>query len=188
MLVVAHRRTAWVAPFRRRLTATVGGRRSRSRRICGWRSEERAAKSTWSRVSTDSLMGEGDRGRDARFRTEEGAGRRRVDGCPSGKPSLGGGASQSPDLLKAASSQDADDCRAEAPISPQSGAPSSGHFVTSTRAIPGAAQQPAPLAAAQNVVQDRLPGRLLAQEVDLLGSAARAESATRYRFQDREFD
>ena len=37
-------------------------------------------------------------------------------------------------------------------------------------------------------MQDRLPGRLVTQDVDLPGSAARAKSATRHRFQDGEFD
>ena len=95
---------------------------------------------------------------------------------------------RSPAPLEAALSQHADQCRAEAPISPQPDASSSGHFIPSPRAIPAAAQQPAPLTAAQSVVQDRLPGRLITQDVDLLGGAARAKSATRYRFQDREFD
>ena len=44
------------------------------------------------------------------------------------------------------------------------------------------------LAATQDVVQDRLPCRLVTQEADLLRGAARAKRATRNRVQDRELD
>ena len=90
--------------------------------------------------------------------------------------------------LAAASSQHADQRRAEAAISPQPGAPSSGQLIPPTRAIPATAQQPATLAATQDVMQDRLPDWLLTQDVNLPGGAARTERATGHRVQDREFD
>jgi hypothetical protein len=49
-------------------------------------------------------------------------------------------------------------------------------------------QQPVPLAGAQNVVKDHLPGRLITQGADPLGGAARPKRAPRYRLQDRELD
>jgi hypothetical protein len=104
------------------------------------------------------------------------------------KPRLGGGPSLVASFPRRDFEPARDQCRAEAPIGPPSDASSSGYFIPSTGAIPATAQQPAAFAAAQNVVQDLLASRLLAQGVDRLGSSARAKSAGRHRFQDREFD
>ena len=87
-----------------------------------------------------------------------------------------------------ASGQHADHRRAEAAINSQSDAPSSGQLIPSPRRIPPAAQQPIPLTAAQDVVEDHLAGRLSMQNADLVGGPARAKRTTRHRFQDRKLD
>lgn len=90
--------------------------------------------------------------------------------------------------LTATASQRADQRRPEAAIRSQPDAPSRGQLIPPTRSIPAAAQQPATFAAAQDLVQDRLPSRLLTQDADPLHGAARAKRAARYRLEDREFD
>lgn len=87
-----------------------------------------------------------------------------------------------------ASGQHADQRRAKAAISPQPDSPSRGQLIPPTRGITAAVQEPVSLAAAQNLMKDRLAGRLVTQDVDLLGGAARPKHAARYRLQDGELD
>jgi len=68
--------------------------------------------------------------------------------------------------------QHADKRSAKATIGLEPSAPGSGQLVSAAGGIPAAAQQSVPLTAPQHVVEDRIPGGLLAQQADLLGASA----------------
>ena len=76
----------------------------------------------------------------------------------------------------------------ETPIGAQSCATGRGQPIQPPPAITGAAQQTVSLAAAENVVKDRLAGRLVTQAPDLAGGPMGAKRAAMNRVKHREFD